>query len=322
MTATRQAVVIFGEALIDEFPHQRVVGGAPFNVARTLAYFQCAPLMISRIGNDENAALIRNEIQRYALISEGIQTDMTHPTGRVVVTQDDSGDKTHHRFDILRDQAYDHIDAEAAFHVREYVYPDHHRGVLYFGTLAQRQPSSSAALQRLLTTTDALKYLDLNLRTGQYTPAVIEESLYRADILKINEEELEMLARLYLAGQISAPADDATAKKFVPLLKLLITMFDLQAIIVTRGARGYVYLDRDEQLLSNGEHQIDVDVVDTVGGGDAFSAIFLLGIYRGWETALSLQRAHQFAAAICGIRGAVPQHLDFYRSWQQQWKSA
>ncbi|MFZ6775979.1 PfkB family carbohydrate kinase [Undibacterium sp. Ji83W] len=319
MSLQSKPIIIFGETLIDDFPDQPVVGGAPFNVARSLGYFDCAPLVISRVGNDMTAELIRADMQRFKLSATGLQTDQHYPTGRVKVTQDDSTDKAKHHFEILAEQAYDYIDSQAATTAMQQASPVHDQGIFYFGTLAQRNPVSRAALYALLKETKAIKYLDLNLRAMQYSLTTIEQSLQFADILKVNEEELQILAEIYLSKpkQVSECAlDDADIQVYATAL---IQLFKLQAIITTLGERGYAYLDKSGQYLRSASEAAKVEVVDTVGGGDAFSAIFLLGMQRGWPLLTSLQRAHQFAAAICGVRGAVASDAGFYEQWQQRW---
>lgn len=321
MSLQSKPIIIFGETLIDDFPDQPVVGGAPFNVARSLGYFDCVPLMISRVGNDATAKLILADMQRFKLPVAGLQTDQHYPTGRVRVTQDDSTDKASHKFDILPDQAYDHIESQAAVTAMLQGSPEHDRGIFYFGTLAQRNPVSRAALHALLRETLALKYLDLNLRAMQYSLATIEQSLQFADILKVNEEELQILAEIYLdkpKANSVVTLDDAD---ILAHATALISRFKLQAIITTLGERGYAYLDEAGQYLRSATETVKINVVDTVGGGDAFSAIFLLGMQRGWSLHISLQRAHQFAAGICGVRGAVASDAGFYDQWQERWNA-
>ncbi|MFZ6653711.1 PfkB family carbohydrate kinase [Undibacterium sp. TJN19] len=320
MKISGTAIVIVGETLIDAFPDEQVIGGAPFNVARTLAYFDCAPLMISRIGNDAASALISADMQRFKLGMQGMQTDSQHATGKVAVKLDDSGDKSSHTFEILPEQAYDYIDAGLALQARADTCPQHDQGILYFGTLAQRHTCSRQAVHALLTQTRALKYLDLNLRAMQYSLATIELSLQFADVLKVNEEELQVLAEIYLNHENRNTALDATTIQHTAAA--LIRLFHLQAVITTLGARGYAYVDAAGQYLDSSTQPIQTEVVDTVGGGDAFSAIFLLGLQRQWPLNISLQRAHEFAAAICGVRGAVARDLHFYRLWQDRWDTA
>ncbi|MBC3917891.1 fructokinase [Undibacterium sp. CY18W] len=316
---TSKPIVIFGETLIDDFPDQPVVGGAPFNVARTMGYFDCAPLMISRVGDDTTAALIRADMQRFKLLTSGLQTDTQHPTGRVKVTQEDSNNKAIHHFEILNNQAYDHIDAQTAVLAMQQTCPLHNQGIFYFGTLAQRHATSRAALYKLLQQTNAIKYLDLNLRAMQYSLASMEQSLQCADILKLNEEELQILAEIYLNKIKPDTHHQFGDAEIQEQASALIKLFDLQAILITLGEHGYRYLDKAGLYLRSAAEAIQVQIVDTVGGGDAFSAIFLLGLQRDWPLTVSLQRAHEFAAAICGVRGAVASDLEFYSRWQQRW---
>lgn len=316
---TSKPIVIFGETLIDDFLDQPVVGGAPFNVARTLGYFDCDPLMISRVGDDTTAALIRADMQRFKLQTSGLQTDTQHPTGRVKVTQEDSSDKTRHHFEILSNQAYDYIDAQMATQAMQAGCPLHNQGIFYFGTLAQRNQTSRAALYKLLQQTSAIKYLDLNLRAMQFSLASIEQSLEYADIVKLNEEELQILAEIYL-NQIKPDAPHQSVEaELEEHATALIKLFGLQAILTTLGERGYVYVDKASHCLRSAAEPIKIQVADTVGAGDAFSAIFLLGMQRNWPLAITLQRAHEFAAAICSVRGAVASDLGFYAQWQQRW---
>ncbi|MFZ6766559.1 PfkB family carbohydrate kinase [Undibacterium sp. Di26W] len=318
---TSRPIVIFGETLIDDFPDQPVVGGAPFNVARTLGYFECAPLMISRVGNDPTAALIRADMQGFKLATSGLQTDPQHPTGRVKVTQEDHNNKATHHFEILNNQAYDHIDAQTAVLAMQQTCPLHHQGIFYFGTLAQRHATSRAALYSLLQQTRAVKYLDLNLRAMQYSLTSIEQSLQCADILKLNEEELQILAEIYL-NKIRPDANhQPDDTKLQVHASALIKLFDLQAILITLGEHGYAYLDKAGLYLRSATEPPQVQIVDTVGAGDAFSAIFLLGLQRDWPLAISLQRAHEFATGICGVRGAVASDMAFYARWQQRWSA-
>ena len=319
----KRSLIIFGEALIDDFPEQKIVGGAPFNVARVTASFGCAPLLISRIGTDSNAQLVREEMQRFGLDQRGLQTDTTHPTGRVQVHIDANG----HRFEIMPDQAYDHIALDAA----EQACADflmqhtlHTAPLMYFGTLAQRQKTSHDTLMQLLAGSAGINYLDLNLRDGQYTLKEINTSLVHADILKVNEDEMQILTNAFHPDLGYLDCDLTRSDNlnlYLDALQHLLSQFRLSAIIVTLGAHGYVYLN-DAGIQLNGflAHPEPIQVVDTVGCGDAFSSVFLAGMINAWPLALTLQRAHAFAGSVCTIRGAVSNERDFYLDWQNTWR--
>jgi fructokinase len=302
--------VVFGEALVDEFPTGQVIGGAPFNVARHLAAFMATPLMITRIGDDRNGQAVRAEFERFVMPETGLQIDPMEETGRVVVERHGQG----HRFTILPRQAYDFIDPVAA--VASLAGVD--AGTLYFGTLAQRSERSRQALAAVLESSPARRFLDLNLRPGQVIEPVVTHSLQAADIVKLNEEELQSLFQWYFQiGRNDAPL---STEEVHAACRALMDRFSLEALIVTLGHRGSVYFAADGSLVANRDNPAPPFVIDTVGAGDAFSAIFLLGRLRGWPLELTLARANEFAGAICAVTGAVPADINFYDKWVARWR--
>ncbi|WP_338770922.1 PfkB family carbohydrate kinase [Massilia sp. METH4] len=313
MTRDMQAIAVFGEALVDDFGTTQVVGGAPFNVARHLAGFGVPALMITRIGADANGAAVRAQFSRFGMLEAGLQTDPRRPTGRVVVEQDEHG----HRFDILPDQAYDHIDADealAALAAPGMAAP----GMLYFGTLAQRGDVSRAALGSMIAAAAAPRYLDLNLRDGQVPARHVLEAIGQAHILKVNEEELQWV---HAARGLPRPAgEDVLDAAAAAAANALIDAFGLRGMIVTLGPRGALWLGADGTRLHAAAPDA-IEIVDTVGAGDAFSAVFLLGDRLGWPLDTTLERANAFAAAICGVRGAVPPDPAFHAGWLARWQA-
>ena len=302
--------IVFGEALVDEFPTEQVVGGAPFNVARHLAAFMAPPLMITRIGDDRNGQAVRAEFERFVMPEGGIQVDPLEETGRVLVERQPHG----HRFTILPRQAYDFIDAQAALDSLADVSAD----TIYFGTLAQRGERSRLALGAVLEATPAKRFLDLNLRPGQVDEALVTRALTAADIVKVNEEELQALFQWYF--QIGPNDPPLATQEVHAACRALIDRFALEALIVTLGHRGSVYFGADGSLIANRDNPAPPFVIDTVGAGDAFSAIFLLGRGRGWPLELTLARANEFAGAICAVTGAVPRDINFYDKWVARWR--
>nr|WP_307189249.1 PfkB family carbohydrate kinase [Massilia sp. UBA6681] len=297
--------------MVDDFTTEQVVGGAPFNVARHLAAFMAPQLMLTRIGKDKPGQAVRAEFERFAMSEAGLQVDAIEETGRVLVER---GARGGHRFTILPNQAYDFIDRAQAEAAVEHTQP----GIFYFGTLAQRHERSRATLMALLRATPALRYLDLNLRDGQVDERTVTRSLQEANVAKVNEEELQAMFGWYF--QIK-PDDAALAAEEVHAsCQALLQMFSLDALIVTLGHRGSVYFGADGQVLMHRDNPAPPFVIDTVGAGDAFSAIFLLGKMRGWPLDLSLARANEFAGAICAIPGAVPRDLGFYDGWMRKWR--
>ena len=308
--ANSSTTIVFGEALVDDFATEQVVGGAPFNVARHLAAFMAPQLMITRVGADRNGATIQAEFERFAMSQAGLQVDAIEETGRVIVERGPKG----HRFVIVPNQAYDYIAREEALAAARTV----DAGALYFGTLAQRGERSRGTLKALLSATEGTRFLDLNLRDGQVDERTVSDSLHAADIAKVNEDELQALFGWYFQlGPNDAPmAADETRSACGALLQ----MFGLQALIVTLGHRGSVYFQAGGETIDTRDTPAPPFVIDTVGAGDAFSAIFLLGRARGWPLALTLARANEFAGAICAVPGAVPRDLGFYDKWMARWR--
>ena len=302
--------VVFGEALVDDFNAEQVVGGAPFNVARHLAAFMAPVLSITRIGDDQSGQLVRAEFERFAMNEAGLQVDPLEETGRVLVERGPRG----HRFTILPNQAYDFIDRTAAVASVGGVEP----GLVYFGMLAQRGEVSRAALKGLLDASVAPRFLDLNLRDGQYDERGVTRSLQAANIVKVNEEELQVLFGWYFQIKSEDPA--LSADEVHASCQAVLKMFSLDALIVTLGHRGSVYFGSDGQILTQRDNPAPPFVIDTVGAGDAFAAIFLLGRMRGWPLETSLARANEFAGAICAIPGAVPADMGFYDKWMTRWR--
>jgi fructokinase len=254
--------------------------------------------------------VVRAEFDRFAMSRAGLQVDPIEATGRVVVRRAARG----HRFAILPCQAYDFIDHEAALGSLAAVQP----GMLYFGTLAQRGAVSRAALSALLAAVPTARFLDLNLREGQFDQDCVTRSLQAANIVKVNEEELQQLFGWYC--RIVQPAAQLAADAVREGCRSLLAMFSLDALIVTQGHRGSAYFGADGSMHVHRDNPVPPFVIDTVGAGDAFAAIFLLGRARGWALETTLARANEFAGAVCAITGAVPRDLGFYDKWVGRWR--
>ncbi len=293
-------VVAFGETLVDQFLDRNVLGGAPFNVACHLGAMGAHPVLVTRAGKDALGDQLLQTMGERGLDIRGVQRDPARPTGRVRVTEHASG----HVFDILPDQAYDHIHVSMARMAALSAHP----ALVYFGTLAQRGPSRRA-LRELLAAVQTCAFLDVNLRDPWVDPDVLEWSLQQAAVVKLNNDELPRLCEMFsLSG--ATPTACAAA---------LLSSFDLQRIVVTEGAAGAWTLDRAGRIEKVAGVALP-SIVDTVGAGDGFAAIFMLGMLRGWPLATQLARADAFARAICGIRGAIPPTRDFYTPFIRDWQ--
>lgn len=295
-----QTVIAFGETLVDQFRDRNVLGGAPFNVACHLGALGAHPVLVTRAGKDALGDQLVQAMSERGLDLRGVQRDPARPTGRVKVTETVRG----HAFDILSDQAYDHIHASLARMVGLSLHPQ----MVYFGTLSQRG-DSRRALRELLGTVDACAFLDVNLRDPWVDADTLRWSLQQARVAKLNEDELDRIGDLFALDGATPQARAA----------VLLSGFELQRVVVTRGPAGAWTLDAAGRIESVDGMPLE-QVVDTVGAGDGFSAVFMLGMLQGWSLADQLARADAFARALCGIRGAVPASQDFYRPFIRDWK--
>jgi fructokinase len=299
MTAIRHPVLLFGEILIDRFPDQEVLGGAPFNVAMHLYAFGCMPVLVSRIGQDNAGSRLLQTLENAGLAIHGVQLDSTHSTGMVEVHFTADG----HQFDILPDQAYDYIHPRLSRMTALAVNPE----LVYFGTLAQRA-NSHRALRHMLRAVGGKRFFDVNLRDPWVSAERLRWSLQHADIVKANDTELERIVELIdLEG--TSPEEQA---------KALVQRYQLDGLLITRGEAGSWWIDNFGEQTVMATDPV-AGIRDTVGAGDAFSAIFMLGLLHNWTIPITLQRAQHFAGAICQIRGAVPEHDDFYRPFLEEW---
>lgn len=278
--------VIFGEVLFDCFPDGRsVLGGAPFNIAWHLQKLSCVPLLISSIGKDSRGDSVRSTMQQHGMDISGLQTSEQYPTGQVAVKLQDGQPS----YDIVTDQAYDHISAQEALDTLSEQPP----ALIYHGSLALRRTTSKATLDALLKKTNAPVFLDINLREPWWEMSLLETILQRATWVKLNDEELCIASRQDISD---GPELKTYAKK-------LFVDCQLERLIVTRGEHGAFVLDKDG--IVEGQPVLVENVVDTVGAGDAFSAVTIAGILQNSPIRETLNNALAFAAKICQQRGAT-----------------
>lgn len=294
-------VVLFGEVLADVFPDRTVLGGAPFNVARHLKAFGQNPVLITRLGHDALREEVLNVMSQNGMETLGVQCGNRYPTGQVKVHME----KGSHRFEILPSQAYDFIHPAVVRMATLSVNPV----MAYFGTLAQRHEVSRRALKTLLRSTSAAKFLDINLRDPWYDEKVLRQSLQYADIVKLNADELDILVEMF----------ELPEGKQHEQVRELMHRFSLQQAVVTCGEQGAWQVNQNGKKIEVAAKTPVVKLADTVGAGDGFAAVFILGALRRWPVSRTLERANAFAAAICEIRGAIPDHADFYEPFTRDW---
>ena len=313
---TQASIVVFGEALVDLFKNGAVVGGAPFNVARHLAGFALQPLFISAIGADSAGDLIQQEIQRFQLAPQGVQTLPNMQTGIVRVHENDQG----HQFEIMPDCAYDAIETSAA--LAAFNSANLKPTMLYHGTLGLR---NSASYQTFLALCDKLGeddnaniFLDINWRAGHVEQAVALKCLQDANVIKLSIEELQMvLAWFNVTETCENKLPNTTDTECA--IQHLMAQLKAHLLLVTYGDLGSAAFNRDGACLAAAKAITNQPVTDTVGAGDAFSSVMLLALSQHWPLDVALQRANAFAADVCGIRGASPSDLGFYKKYVQAW---
>jgi fructokinase len=276
-------ILCFGEVLWDALPAGLFLGGAPFNVACHLSAAGARVAMVSRVGKDRLGEEALRRAASFGVATDLVQVDASLPTGFVRATVNDDGEA---RYEILSPAAWDAIDASD-----DLVRRAGQARCLVFGTLAQREPKSRAALERLWKSR-ALMVFDVNLRPPHGSADLVRKSLERADVLKVSRGELTKLTGWFGLPRTERDAAAALASKF-----------DCPVVCVTRGRDGAA-LWRDGEWH---EHPgFEVEVRDTVGAGDAFLAVLLTGLLARSDSASILQNANLIGAYVVTQFGAVP----------------
>ena len=295
MTGRDHAVpVIFGEVLFDCFPDgNSVLGGAPFNVAWHLQAFGMSPLVVSSIGDDQLGQNVKSAMLDWGMSVSGLQLDPLHPTGSVAI-EFNNGEP---QYTIVEHRAYDYIDAG--------LIPSLPRNrLLYHGSLALRNQASREALSSLKQQHSDTVFMDVNLRDPWWSRAFVLELAGDADWVKLNEDELAQLGNG--AGDIESQASEFLATH------------KLKGLVVTLGAKGAIALTVDG-LRAEIRPSQTLEVVDTVGAGDAFTSVLILGIILQWPLEQTMQRAQQFASLMVGQQGATVHDQGFYRAMITDW---
>lgn len=293
--AGKSRPVIFGEVLFDRFPDGGdILGGAPFNVAWNLRMLGADPLFVGAVGNDDLGQRVRAAMIGAGLDTSGLQVTPDAPTGTVQVMLE-SGEPS---YDILADQAYDRVDADAL----EALIPDP-IPLLYHGTLALRAESSRGACN-WLTGRARRRFVDVNLRQPWYRAEGVLDLIRGADFVKLNLDELRELA---------PGADDAER-----VAGLIERAGIGEAVILTAGADGAgIHTPGGARFQQAAPHLVDLQ--DPVGAGDAFASVVMLGVLEGWSWPVTLERALGFAAAVCTLQGATSSDPAFYASARRLW---
>ncbi|MBM3887808.1 MAG: carbohydrate kinase [Verrucomicrobia bacterium] len=275
-----------GEILWDLLPSGKQLGGAPANFAYHAHALGAEARVASRVGNDPLGREILDRLRALGLPIDSVGVDATAPTGTVSVELAADGQP---HFTIHENVAWDRItadDASRAFAAQA--------DAACFGSLAQRSEPSRSSIRKLVAATPAkaLRIFDINLRQHFYSRDIVEDSLRLVNVLKLNDAELPVVARLLdLAG------DERS------WLEQLVARYNLKAIALTKGAQGSVLFVANT-LVSRPAAK--VKVVDTVGAGDAYTAAMALGLLAGLPPERIIENAHRLAEFVCTQPGATP----------------
>ena len=290
-TPSRPKFVGLGELLWDVFPDQRRPGGAPANFAWHANQLGAQGLVVSRVGADPLGDELVDFLDSRGLVSDHVQRDDEQPTGTVSITTSPDGQPD---YTIHEPVAWDFLTCTDAL-----VALFSEVAAVCFGTIAQRLPTSRETINACLDAMPetALKVYDINLRKATWELATVERSLDRADIVKLNDDELELLTgRLEWSG--AGPAEIAAH---------LQERYQLDGVWITRGADGCLLRDGN-QLVEHGG--IAVEVVDTVGAGDSFTAAMIWACWMHWPLSESAELANRVGALVASRPGGMPDLTD------------
>ncbi len=281
----KDVIVGIGEILWDVLPGGKVLGGAPANFAYHLSQFGLNGYAVSAIGNDTNGNEIVELLNEKQLRTHIEVVDF--PTGTVQVTLSGNGIPN---YEICEGVAWDNIPF-----TEELRSLAQRTRTVCFGSLAQRSAVSHATINRFLEEVPdgAMKIFDINLRQSFYSREIIEISLQKCTVLKINDDEIKLVAAMF--------GWDSTSE--IEVARKLMKDYELTIVVLTRGTEGsYVFTAANTSYLPTP----CVEVADTVGAGDSFTAAFVASLLKGKSTIEAHQKAVEVSAYVCTQRGAMP----------------
>ena len=281
-------IIGLGEVLWDVFPSGAVFGGAPANFACHIAGLGERAAMVSAVGDDRLGRGAIAALEARGVDANHVRVDPHHPTGTVDVAIDSTGVAS---YLFAADTAWDHLAWEPTLDSLA-----RSCAAVCFGTLAQRSGESRQTIRRFVeaTTASSLRVFDVNLRQQFFDPETILKSLSLATVLKLNAEEMPIVA--------AACGEKGTS--LLGALQGIRQRHGLQAAVLTLGAEGSIIVtDREVSQLP----ALVVKVVDTVGAGDAFTAAVVVGLLRRLPLAVIHRHAASLAAFVCSQRGATPE---------------
>lgn len=277
-------IVGIGEILWDLLPSGRELGGAPANFAYCSHLLGNCGIVASRVGCDVLGSEVRERLRVSGVSDECVQADSTHPTGTVNVQVDSAGKP---EFEITYPAAWDFL--EWNVELRQLA---RSCDAVCFGTLAQRSQQSRRTILEFLDATErnCLRVFDVNLRQSFFSVEIVTESISRASAMKLNHEELPVVADL-----LGIAENDFSART--------LEIFNLQFVCVTRGEKGSILFGRGSAHEHPGFH---AEVKDTVGAGDAFTAGLVHEYLRGASLSQMNDTANRMGAWVASCSGGMP----------------
>lgn len=289
MNLSKQKLVGLGEVLWDCLPSGKRLGGAPANCAFHAHQMGIRSAVVSAVGEDDDGWEILQQLGAMGLDCSGLAMRADLPTSRVTVKMGDGGQPS---YTIHQPVAWDDLvlTPEAAQLAEECA-------AVCFGSLAQRSKASRAMIQSFLqaTSESAWRIFDVNLRQDYYSAEVLNASLELANVVKLNDEELPVLAELLVLADTTADGQLAELRD----------RYSLHLVAYTCGAAGSVLLDANQVSRLTVP---SVTVEDTIGAGDSFTATLAAGLLQGWPLETIHARAIELAGYVCTQPGATPTH--------------
>ena len=282
----KRLVVGLGEVLWDMLPEGRKIGGAPVNFAYHAGQFGIDTMAVSAIGNDKLGEDTIAEMNGKHL--NHIFPSVPYPTGSVQVNLDEKGVPA---YDIKENVAWDNIPF-----TNEIESVARSCRAVCFGSLAQRNAVSRNTIRKFIESTPSgcIRIFDINLRQNFYTSNVIRDSLEHCNILKINDEEIMLVSRMF----------NYDSSNIENVCRTIMEDFSLEMVILTCGTKGsYIFTKGGVSFMPTPK----VNVADTVGAGDSFTGSFCAAILRGLPVAEAHKKAVEVSAYVCTQNGAMPE---------------
>lgn len=288
----KKIVVGLGEILWDVFPDKSILGGAPANFAYNAGQLGHETYIVSAIGKDELGEGIKNLLKEKGL--KHIIEEVDYPTGTVSITLDSQGVPN---YTIHENVAWDNMPYTSTMEELA-----RKADAVCFGTLSQRSAVSKESVRKFLKAMpkDSLKIFDINLRQNFYTKEIVDESLQLATSLKINEDEVKAISVLYSLKEKSEEG----------VCKYLLNKYDLELVILTKGTDGSHIFTQQETSY---QPTLKIEVADTVGAGDSFTAAFAASYMNGDKITEAHKLATEVSAYVCTQYGGMNPLPDSFR---------